>query len=263
MAELPPSPPPIAWPQRDDDPRLAVEWIKTRPWNIDAWAAGSHAMRMATWLLQWHKEGHIPLDPLIDALRFFYEIQNPHTGLWGADSLPLNNRINAAFKLFPLMREQLDLPLPHADRIIDQVMSAFLRPDYDATVGACDEWDNWYVIALSADPARGHRLEEIRKLAAYRIARVPEIFGKADGGLSYWPGACATNWIGYDMAHSIPQGDVMGPGILVAGISVCIDLAGLTKRTSWTPNWRMRIREGDALRNEILSRLDVELPANS
>jgi hypothetical protein len=257
--ELPPLGPPPGWPQPEDGPAAALDWIRTRPWDNDAWGAGSHAMRMARWMLQWHKEGRIPLEPVVAALRFFYDIQDPDTGLWGARALPKYNRINGTFKLFPLIREQLDLPLPRAARIIDEVIAEFERPDYDRTVGACDEWDNWYVIALAAERAPGHRRDEIRHLAARRIARVLEIFAKPDGGLSYHPAQCATNWIGFDMAPDLPQGDAMGPGVLAPAVSVCIALLGLDGATAWSGRWRMHAdaRESDALRQEIISRLDL------
>jgi hypothetical protein len=252
--ELPPSPPPNEWPQ-SDDPEGAIEWIKTRPWNTDAWGAGSHAMRMATWLLQWYKEGKITIEPLIKALKYFYEIQDKETGLWGAKSLIKSNRINGTFKLFPLMRDQLDLPLPYAEKIIDEVMDEFYRPDYEKTLGACDEWDNWYVIALSLGETDNYRRDEIMKMAGYRIIRILELFGKDDDGLSYSPDSCVTNWIGFDMANSLPQGDVMGPGILSSGINVCVDLLGINNITSWTGDWHLRKRDDSELREKIISLL--------
>ncbi len=247
-------PPPPELPQADD-PRGAVEWIKTRPWDTNAWGAGSHAMRMATWLMQWHKEGKLPIDPLIEALKFFYEIQDPETGLWGSPSLPRYNRINGTFKLFPLIRESLDLPLPHAEKIIDQVMAEFLRPDYDEHVGGCDEWDNWYVLALALEKTESHRLEEIRRMAAYRIARVIDIFSKPDGGFSYDANTCQTHWVDCDMAPKVAQSDAIAPAVLTAGINVCIDLLGIQDRTTWTGVWRMREKESSELRAEIEARV--------
>ncbi len=257
--ELPALEPPPGWPQADDDPAKTVEWIKARPWKDNPWGAGSHANRVATWLLRWCKEGKAPLDAVIEALQFFYDIQDPRTGLWGGEQAPLYARINGTFKLFSLLREQLDFPLPHAGKVIDQVLAEFYRPDYDCTVGACDEWDNWYVIALAECHADGHRAEEVRKMAAYRIARTLELFSKPDGGLSYGPETCVTNWIGFDMAPAVPQGDAMGPGILAGGINVCIDLLDIQQETPWTGKWRLRPdkREPDALREEILSRLSI------
>lgn len=253
---VPESLPPPGWPQPEDGPAAALEFIRTRPYETHAWGACSHAMRMATWLLHWYQQGRMPLDPCIEALRFFYSIQDPETGLWGGKRSPLFDRINGTFKLFPLIREELNLPLPHADKLIDQVLSEFYRSDYDEKVGACDDWDNWYVIALALDQApAGYRADEIRKLAAYRIPRTFDLFGKPDGGLSYNPSHCTTSWIGFDMAPAIAQSDVMGPGILCAGINVCIDLLGLHKASSWTGEWRMRKTVDEALRQEIVSRV--------
>ena len=259
LAELPPEEPPAGWPQ-PNEPDKALEFIRTRPWATNPWGAGSHAMRMARWLLQWHRRGLLPLDPAVEALRFFYRTQNPATGLWGGEQTPMYERINGTFKLFPYMRDHLDLPLPHADKIIDQVLSEFYRPDYDAKVGGCDEWDNWYVIALAVDHAPGHRTEEIQRLAAWRIVRIVELFRRDDGGLSYAPGGCCTNWIGYDMAPACRQSDVMGPGILTGPINVCIDLTRLQHGTPWTGVWRMheRVSLDDPLRQEILRRLRAD-----
>lgn len=257
VEELPPDNPPPGWPQADDDPAEMLEWIRTRPYEENAWGACSHGMRMATYMLRWHKEGKIPLGPVIDAINFFYSIQDPETGLWGTAEQPKNVRINGTFKLFPLLRENLDLPLPHAGKIIDRVLSEFDRPDYDRSLCGCDEWDNWYVIALALDETDGHRREEILKTAAWRISRVLEVFRQPDGGLSFHPDHSTTTWIGFDMAPALPQGDAMGPGILSAGINVCIDLTGLRDATTWTGQWRLRSLEDEALRERIRAGVEV------
>lgn len=248
---VPVPPPPPGWPQLEDGPEAALSWIKSRPYNENAWGACSHGQRMATRLLEWHKQGHIPIDPLIEALKFFYSIQDPETGLWGTPNQARNVRINGAFKLFPLMREALDLPIPHADRILDQVLAEFARPGYDETACGCDEWDNWYVIALIQPFAPDHRREEILKTAAWRISRTLDVFAKPDGGLSFLPATCGTDWIGFDMAPALPQSDCMGPAVLCSGINVCIDLLGMRGKTSWTGEWRMREKEPERLLTRI------------
>ncbi|MFP4026831.1 MAG: hypothetical protein ACLFWL_03480 [Candidatus Brocadiia bacterium] len=263
IEELPPDSPPPGWPQATDNPDLMLGWVRTRPYDENAWGACSHGMRMATYMLRWHKEGKIPLQPVIDALNFFYSIQDPQTGLWGTADQPKNVRINGTFKLFPLLRENLDLPLPHAGKIIDQVMSEFDRPDYDETVCGCDEWDNWYVIGLAGPEAPSHRAEEIKKTAAWRISRVLEVFSQSDGGLSFHPAHCNTSWIGFDMAPQLPQGDAMGPGILAGGINVCIDLTDLHDATAWSGVWRMRSLDDEPLRNAILEGLNADIESPS
>jgi len=252
IEDLPPAPPPEGIPRMEEADK-AIEWVKSQSWNKNPWSAGSHSMRMATWLLQWYKEGHICIDPLIKVLKFFYEIQDKETGLWGGKDIPWYEQINGTFKLFPLIREQLDLPLPHANDIIDCVMNEFYREDYDRAVGACDEWDNWYVIALALEKAEDYDIEKIKKMAAYRIIRILDIFSKKDGGMSYYPDCCQTNWIGFDMAPAVPQSDVMGIGVLSAGVNVCIDILNMNKETPWTGIWRMREKEPLELRKYIES----------
>jgi len=247
--------PPPGWPQPGDPPEATLEWIKTRPYDRNAWSACSHGMRMATLMLQWHREGRFGIEPVIEAVRFFYEIQDPETGLWGTADQPRNVRINGTFKLFPLLREQLDLPIPRAGRIIDQVISEWARPDYDAHASGCDEWDNAYVVALLRPLVPGHRGEEIERLAAYRIARTLEVFGKDDGGLSFHPDHASTHWNGFDMVEGrVAESDAQGAATLTRGINVCIDLAGLTDATSWTGRWRLRpgAREPEAIRRKFL-----------
>lgn len=256
-----PSPP--GWPQKTDPPAAMVEWIKTRPYDQNAWSACSHGMRMATWMLEWHRDGCFGLEPIIEALQFFYTIQDPDTGLWGTPEQQKHVRINGAFKLFTLLREQLDLPIPHADKIIDQVMDEFSRPDYEQNLGGCDEWDNWYVIALVLDQANGHRCEEILAMAARRICRVLEIFRQDDGGLSFFPDRCNAHWNGFDMApEPLPQADAMGLGILTSGINVCIDLLDLHEASPWTGEWRLRpnARENDAIRQPIMDAIKQGKP---
>jgi len=252
--ELPRPEPPEGIPQAHEADK-ALDYVKTRPWDTNPWGAGSHSMRMATWLLNWHQEGHIPLDPLIDVLKWFYEQQDPQTGLWGAPTCPKFQRINGTFKLFPLICGNLRLPLPHADKIIDQVLSEWERPDYDEHVGACDEWDNWYVVAHAMDHT-DHRADDIRATALERLNHLA-IFRKPDGGMSYHPSHCTTSWCGVDMAPSIPQSDCMGLGILKSSIAVCVNILGIGDRVPWSTEWRMREQVDESLRREIIERVGL------
>jgi hypothetical protein len=196
-------------------------------------------MRMARYMLQWRRQGRLPIAAVHEAFRFIYSIQDPATGLWGTANQPRNVRINGTFKLFVLIRDQLDLPLPHADKIIDQVLAEFERPDYDVHVGGCDEWDNWYVLGLALGPAGGHRAGDVRRTASRRLLRLLELFQKPDGGFSYAPTRCATHWLAADMAPPLPQGDALGGATLAASLSACVDLGGIADSVRWSSQWRM------------------------
>lgn len=236
-AEFPSSPPPAGWPQPNDPPERMVEWIKSRNLDEDPWGAGSHAARLAIWMLQWYSEGYISVEPLLEIIEYFYEKQDPETGLWGSKKRPLFERINGTFKLFIFLQYALDLPLPHAEKIVDNTIGEFYRSNYDKTAGGCDEYDNWYVIALASRKTAGYREEEIEKLAAYRIKRVLDLHQKPDGGLSYYANGCATRWSDCDMAPSLSQGDAVGLAMWVGGINICVDMLGLKGRVSWSGEW--------------------------
>ncbi len=251
-AKFPSPPPPEGWPQPDDSPEKMVAWIKSRRLDEDPWGAGSHAGRVAVWMLQWYSEGRIPVEPLLEVIEYFYGKQDPETGLWGSKKRPLFERINGTFKLFIFLQYALGLPLPYAEKIVDNTIGEFYRPDYDKTAGGCDEFDNWYVIALAIRKTAGYRAEEIKKLAAYRIKRVLDLYQKPDGGLSYYIDRCATGWGECDMAPSLSQGDAVALATYTEGINICVDMLGIKGETSWSGNWgHDKARPSEEIRKEI------------
>ena len=232
-ARMPRSEPAPGWPTPKDPPEKILQWIRDRPFETRTWGAGSHSMRMLAYLARWERDGQVAFDLVVRALRLVMERQDPDTGLWGSSRAGRYQRINGTFKLFVLLREILDLPVPHADKIIDQVLEEMDRPDYETGVAGCDELDNWYVLAHALPLAGGHREAEIRDRAAGRIRHIAYAYGKEDGGLSYRTGECQTAWIGIDMAPAKAQGDAMGAHILGAALSVCLDLSGLGDQGAW------------------------------
>lgn len=252
----PKRPPPPDWPTVETAD-TALDWIRSRPWATNPWGAGSHSMRVASYLLEWHKEGKIGIDPFIDAVRFFYEQHDPETGLYGAPETPLHCRINGLFKVFVLTLARLDLPMPYARPIIDRIFDLFHRPDYDTGLGGCTEWDNWYVLCMCRGKAPGYREEEIRKTAAWRLIRDFEIFSCNDGGLSSDSSTCTTNWCGYDMAPAVHQGDAMGPGTVTPSIRTCAWILDIDDPPWLHSEVRPRLSEPEAIRQTVVDRLGL------
>ena len=257
LSSLPPSQPPPGWPQADADPADMVAWIRARPFDKNAWGSGSHAKGMITHMLQWHRDGRLTLDPVIDAIGFLYDIQDPSTGLWGTADQPLNVRINGTFKLLTLLRESLKLPIPQVEAMIDAVASEFDRSDYETNVSACDEWDNLYVLALAAEQANDAQVARVREISEHRLLRSLVLFSQPDGGFSFTRNRCQHDWVGFDMAPRRPQADAMGLGVLSSGINVCVDLLGLHDASPWTGVWRLRDPEPTTVR-EVIRRGLVE-----
>ncbi len=234
--------PPPGWPQMQDDPAAIVEWIRRRPFADNAWAAGSHATRMICFLLNWHAQGRFPLEPIAEAARYLFEIQDPRTGLWGSEDQPRAVRINGAFKLFVSLVDQLALPVPNAQALMDQVLAELTHADYPLHAGGCDEFDNWYVLSLLHAQNPAYRTEAIRAEAVRSIHRIIDDHTCPDRGFSYGPhGRCGTRWNGVDMcAASVNQGDALAMTVLAMAINLCVDILGLHDATPWTGVARMR-----------------------
>jgi hypothetical protein len=232
-AGLPKPQPAPGWPTPEDSAESILRWFRDLPFGMRPWGAGSHAARMFNYLVYWEAQGEVGFDLVVRALRIILERQDPETGLWGDPTAGRYQQINGTFKLFSTLREIFDLPIPCADKIIDQVLDEMDRPDYEDNVAGCDELDNWYVLAKAPPLAGGHREAEVRDRAGRRIRRIVERYRQPDGGLSYRPGVCQTAWIGIDMAPAKAQSDAMGADILGTALSVCLELAGFGDRAPW------------------------------
>jgi len=223
-------PPPAGWPQ-EHEPEKCLPFIKSRDWENNAWSAGSHSMRIARWMTQWYEAGKIPLKTVVEVFQWFYDQQNRETGLWGGADSPVVQRINGTFKLLLLLAEEMRLPMPCANKMIDSVLAELSRPDYAAHAGGCDEYDNWLVIWCALFYT-DYRRDDIARMAARRLhdARVHE---RPDGGLSYYPDVCCSSWCGVDMAPAISQGDAITPTLFGATFNLLVGVMDAYNRVPW------------------------------
>lgn len=213
-----------------NDWQSMLRYITTRDIDASPWGEGSHAGRMARYLLREYKEQRAPFDALVQAVRFLLSKQDPETGLWGAPALPLNQRINGAYKLFGFLRCDLDLPLPHARKLLDKGFEYFYDPDHDVSMNSCSEWDALMVMRELQPLTQGYREEELRALAAHRICRIIDLVQQDDGGFSGTRTCCTTSFVGFDMAPPVLQGDVHA-GIFAQAIGECVDILGIHTET--------------------------------
>lgn len=221
-----------------------LEFITTRDIDESPWGEGSQAGRMCGYLVREYQSGNAPIEAVVSAVRFLLEKQDPETGLWGRTGLPLHQRLNGAYKLFGFLRCTLDLPLPHADRLLDSGFEYFYQPDHDEKMHSCSEWDALMVMRELQPLAGGTRAEELKKLAAHRIVKIVRLMQQADGGFSATRTCCTTSFVGFDMAPPVLQGDVHA-GIFAQAIGECVDILGIQER-SRTPGMNRRPAEEDA-----------------
>lgn len=232
-----------AWPGVNETERL-LPWIDALPWEKDAWQAGSHAMRICAYLLDWCKAGEADWEVLYEVVRHVYSLQDPESGLWGSPESPVNVRINGYFKLSLLFQGQLGLPCLYPEKIIDAALGEYYRPDYEESAGGCDEYDNWVAIMYAGWSAPDYRREEISALAAYRICEILRAHRKPDGGLSFFNDHCATHINEVDISDPLPQGDIMGAMMISASIGVAAGaVEGVEKLGITYTDWKHGCRE--------------------
>ena len=234
-------PPPPDWPQIDEADRV-LEWIMQVEPNW-SWIG-----RMIRRLMDWHLDGLISVDPLVDCVRYAYSRQDPETGFWA-------NGIQRSFKILISVFEPMSLKVNYADRLIDSVLATMYHPDYDQGLFPCEEFDAFYDIAVAWDHVKGYREEEILKIAAHRISYILDTHLQADEGLASYPDRCIPTWLSWDMAPAEAQGDAFGMAIFGAGFSICVDLLGIADRTSWKGHWRYRHGQDDRLYTSLGQKL--------
>ena len=218
-------PPPPSWPQKGDTNFL--DWIKKVEPNW-SWIG-----RTIHRLILWYHEGAIPKEQLLECIRYAHSRQDAETGFWG-------NGIQTTFKLLIAVHDSAELPVPRARKIIDSVLRVMDEPDYDDDLFPCEEFDAFYDLALAWTSAPAYRRDETRALAAHRICHILETHTQSDGGISSFPDRCIPTWLKWDMAPSVPQGDVFGWAIYSAAMNICVDILGVADRVSWNGRWRQR-----------------------
>jgi hypothetical protein len=246
------SPPPEGWPQIETA-QWADDWIRMRTWEYDTWAAGANSGRAVYYLYQWYLADKIGIEPLVDAIKEVYSLQDPKTGLWSNRSksnCTLQNRINGTFKVLGTISKQLDLPLFHCEKMVDTVIDLMTSDDYAGSRSGCDELDNIFVLAIASDHSDNYRREEVQKLAAYSISLIKEQYLREDGGLSFYPDYCQHNWLGHQVSPIVLQGDVMGSSVHTYGLTIAVDIAGLNGKVEWSKgdwreNWKARIPDAE------------------
>jgi len=83
-------------------------------------------------------------------------------------------------------------------------------------------------------------LEDIRKVAAYRVSYILDSHRQLDRGISSYSDRCIATWLKYDMAPALPQGDAFAWGIYGYGLNICVDLLNIADQCSWAGKWRQR-----------------------
>ena len=217
-----------------DKDRL-IAHLDSFPWDTDPWGAGSHAGTTALMLFERFRRGEEEFHrPLRWTIEYMLDRQDPETGLWGAPSCPLYQRINGAFKVMARLINTFGILPRYPERIIDSVFKHYEDPSYEMT--GCNEFDNIWVFA-AALRATDYRKQEIQELVLSRLPFIKS-FKKPDGGFSFFKDKCiTTNAQAQLVDHPRPQSDMVGTATFVACLRSIFEILGWNEELGWRSLW--------------------------
>jgi hypothetical protein len=209
--------PPPDWPQLETVD-TTLDWIKSH--NNMSWTG-----RIITRLVRWTLDGKTDDRVLLDCLRYVYEQQDKETGMWGTD-------IVATFKILCPIISSKAIPLLHAEKLINTHLELLFSPGYEPDgLFPCVEYDFWYNInrAMYYVDINDFPVEDIKKIAAWRIIHILDHYTTDDGGIRSYLNGCIPTWLNIDMAPKKMQSDPFGLSLFTAGIIIAATFLGIIK----------------------------------
>ncbi|RKY77438.1 hypothetical protein DRQ12_08240 [candidate division KSB1 bacterium] len=228
---------PLRYPEVEPftDKEKLIAHLDSFPWDKNPWGAGSHAGTTVLMLFNRLMRGEEEFrQPLRWAIEYVLEKQDPETGLWGAPTCPLYERINGAFKVIARLIGTLGIVPRYPERIIDNVFKHYEDPSYQMT--GCNEFDNIWVFA-AALRATDYRKTEIQELVLSRLPFI-ESFKKQDGGFSFFKEKCiTTNAQAQLVDRPRSQSDMVGTATFVSCLRSTFEILGWNGQLGWRGLW--------------------------
>ena len=213
--------PPPDWPQLETVD-TTLDWIKSHG-NM-SWTG-----RILTRLVRWYLDGKTDDKVLLDCLRYVYELQDRETGMWGTNTV-------ATFKILCPVFSSKAIPLLHAEKLIKTHFDMLFSPDYEPDgVFPCVEYDFWYNInrAMYYVDINQFPMEDIKKIAAWRIIHILDHYSTDDGGIRSYLDGCIPTWLNVDMAPKKMQSDPFGLSLFTAGIIIAATILGIIEEIDY------------------------------
>jgi hypothetical protein len=224
LGEMPTLPPPLLAETEEDVRR----YIRSLPWEKDAWGSCSHASHLAIFLGAGPMmTGKKPTDSALLPI-FFEEMDRyfcPETGSWHVGMPSATQIMNAAMKAYTAYAF-LGLAVPQPERAIDFVLDQVLSG------GACNFVDALYVLH-SALNATEHRRDEI-EIYAYSLIEKIEQHRQPDGGLCYSGSGTQRTYYGMTVSKGLKGiGDLHGTKLFTWSFVLIADILGWREELGW------------------------------
>lgn len=173
------------------DPDLFLQRCASDPdWANGGWGAGSHTGFMAMELLRaLEHEGQSDLKaPLERGIALILSHQDAD-GFWGPPQAPLFRRLSGALKVLNRFYFRLGMPVPRAERMLDNLLGAQARGDIFASSGnCCIPWNTVHLLCYCTE------------CTPYRRGEVHEALGTLVRDMKAW--VCDDGSVAFDRGRT-------------------------------------------------------------
>jgi len=211
------------------------ERIDNYPWQENPWTAGARSMHLLGYMLLNLMAGDDRYrKPILKGLEHIFTKQDPDTGLFGSDSLPLYVRLNGVFKVYFYMYPIFGLPIPYPEKVIDSVLLAYSEPEF--VDGGCNDYDALLLLDMALCFTK-HRRKEAKALAISRLITLKS-FLQRDGAFSEHSHSCITHIWGKEIIdRPRRQSDLHGTYTTVSALKHILSILELSDEMGIYNNW--------------------------
>ncbi|MBT6144970.1 MAG: hypothetical protein HOH74_06050 [Gemmatimonadetes bacterium] len=169
------------------EPEKVLAMIRDGDWR-QPWGIGSHAAQAVRELYLLGDQGRPEYFPYVErGIELILRQQNPRTGMWGDDSVPLFQQISGALKVIGNFQFSLGITVPHLQQLADSCVEHHADGSFYAESDSHCIPRNVAEMAIVCLLHSQYRADELRATLVAIAEHYYRIHGKPDGGFSATP----------------------------------------------------------------------------
>jgi hypothetical protein len=154
-----------------------ADW--TKPWHVCSYA-GFQTRELFDLINSGHEE-HIPV--LKEGLEIILRNQNPKTGMWGREDLPIDQQLGGALKVIGRFHFGMGFVVPRMNQLADSLIKIRRGPDFSQSCSDTVVIRNVAELAYACIEASDYRKQELRQVMV-DLLTVLRKHQQPDGGFS-------------------------------------------------------------------------------
>ncbi len=211
------------------EPEKVLALIRDGDWSRP-WGIGSHAAQGVRELFLLGDEGREDYFPYVEqGIDLILSQQNPRTGMFGDDSVPLYQQISGALKVIGNFQFSLGLRVPYLTELANSCITHHTDDGFYADSDSHCIPRNVAEMAIVCLLHSDHRAAELHATLASVAEHYHHIHGKADGGFS--PTPAGTEPFGWNGTVLCPQSTTPRSSVSGTNGSGCLGM--IADALSW------------------------------